>query len=116
MVRVEAFFGNLYIKVGDSLEPLFLDVAHQGSFLHLDLPVFEAALQHLFGKVHRFGRFFTERLFDLYTRFRGDDDVQPVTLRSLGGSSDDGNRIAVVQFMFDRNILFVYFGRNTFTA
>ena len=116
LVRVEAFFGNLDVEVGDSLESFLLDVTHQDRFLHLDLPVLEAALQHLFGKVHRLGSLFAECLFDLDPRFRGDDDVQPVTFGCLGGSGDDGDRVAVVQGIFNRYILLVHLCRDTFAS
>ena len=116
LVRVEAFLGNLDIKVGDSLESFFLDETHQDRFLHFDFPVLEAALQHLFGEIHGFGCLFAERLFDLDSCFGGDDDVQPVAFRRLGRSGDDGNRVTVVQGVFDRNVLSVYLCRDALAS
>ena len=85
-------------------------------FFHLDLPVFETALEHLLGKVDRLGCLFTEGLFDLYTGFGGDDDVQPVAFRRLSWRGDNRNRIPVVQYIFNRYVLFIYLGGNAFAS
>ena len=52
LVGIEAFLGDLDVEVRDGLESFLLDIAHHGRLVHVDLPVLEAALQHLFGEFH----------------------------------------------------------------
>ena len=116
LVGIEAFLGDLDVEVRDGLESFLLDVTHQMRFFHLDLPIFETALEHLLGKVDRLGCLFTEGLFDLYAGLGGDDEVQPIPLRALRRRRDHGYAIAVVQGVFDRYVLPVHFSRYAFAS
>ena len=116
MVGIEAFLGDLDIEVRDGLESFLLDIAHHGWLVHVDLPVLEAALQHLLGEFHGLHGLLLQGLLDLHTGLGGDDEVQPIPLRALGGRRDNGYAIAVVQGVFDRNVLTVHFRRHAFAS
>ena len=116
LVGIEAFLGDLDVKVRDGLESFLLDIAHHGWLVHVDLPVLEAALQHLLGEFHGLHGLLLQGLLDLYTGLGGDDEVQPIPLRALRRRRDHGYAIAVVQGVFDRNVLTVHFRRHAFAS
>ena len=115
-VGVEALLAEVEVEISYCLITLALDVTHEGRLIHLDFTVLEAALEHLLGIVRRLGSLLAQGLLDADASLGGNDEVEPVLLGRLRGRGNNLDRVAIMQYIFNRYVAAVHAGGDTAAA
>ena len=104
---VEAAFGDLVVEVALLLEAHLADEVGDGGLVVVELLVLEAALQQLLGVEALLLTCLLEREAQLGAGTGGDEDAQPLRLRSLVAGRQDLDRVATVEGRAEGDILAV---------